>query len=437
MARCPAFNTNNVCGRIMRLAIILAANFAMLFAVRNADAGFQWNPPKNPPTNQRSDSGNPGTATTISPRQDQRIRQDAKALSSETGQSGRATNRPLPRRESPQQQRHGQSGMPTNITSQPGNTDLSQDMITRERLDPGVPDTGQTGAGQAGQQHSRETSVQGFGKQIPLALALRQIVPASYAYSFGDNVNHKTPISWEGGQDWRTTLRLALKAKGLAMQVQNGVVRITQVDRHTAWQSPQNLNTKAHASSSRGRLTRPGSQQNQDRTANAYSNSSSNTGMRLYNGNHRQESRGASKSMAPVSVPTRLPDGTANAVPETNTQQGISDDTRSHQSQGKGSSIRFARKTAKQSHVLSKKYNFDADSGDSLRTTLQNWSQKAGVELRWEPAYDFRVQESIETKGDFAQAVTQVLAQYKMSAPRPHGRLHTTSESGKPVLIVE
>lgn len=52
--------------------------------------------------------------------------------------------------------------------------------------------------------------LEGFGSEMPLALALRQIVPAQYAFSFGKNVNPGTAISWTGGQPWNSVLEDAL-----------------------------------------------------------------------------------------------------------------------------------------------------------------------------------------------------------------------------------
>ena len=43
---------------------------------------------------------------------------------------------------------------------------------------------------------------EGFGSEIPLAMALRQVVPADYAYAFGNGVNPGYRVSWNGGQPW-------------------------------------------------------------------------------------------------------------------------------------------------------------------------------------------------------------------------------------------
>ncbi len=52
--------------------------------------------------------------------------------------------------------------------------------------------------------------IEGFGNDMPLALALRQIVPAKYAFSFGDSVNLGARVSWKGGKPWNIVLGEAL-----------------------------------------------------------------------------------------------------------------------------------------------------------------------------------------------------------------------------------
>ncbi len=52
--------------------------------------------------------------------------------------------------------------------------------------------------------------IEGFGSDIPLALALRQIVPAQYAFSFGPGANPGMIVSWEGGKPWNEVLKETL-----------------------------------------------------------------------------------------------------------------------------------------------------------------------------------------------------------------------------------
>ena len=61
--------------------------------------------------------------------------------------------------------------------------------------------------------------IEGFGSEIPLAMALGQIVPAQYAYSFGKGVNPGAKISWEGGKPWNDVLSDSLHILNLDFDI--------------------------------------------------------------------------------------------------------------------------------------------------------------------------------------------------------------------------
>lgn len=62
--------------------------------------------------------------------------------------------------------------------------------------------------------------VEGFGSDMPLVMALGQIVPAQYAYSFGKGVNPGVIISWEGGKPWDEVLNGVLTPLGVQMSIE-------------------------------------------------------------------------------------------------------------------------------------------------------------------------------------------------------------------------
>lgn len=69
---------------------------------------------------------------------------------------------------------------------------------------------------------------QGFGKQVPLALALRQIVPASYRFSFASGVNAGQMVDWQGGAPWDQVVSRVAKENALLVRITNQVVLIEQ-----------------------------------------------------------------------------------------------------------------------------------------------------------------------------------------------------------------
>ena len=68
--------------------------------------------------------------------------------------------------------------------------------------------------------------IEGFGSDMPLALALRQVVPAQYAFSFGRGVNPGYLVSWEGGKPWNLVLDDMLRPLNIKALIQGNVVKV-------------------------------------------------------------------------------------------------------------------------------------------------------------------------------------------------------------------
>lgn len=73
------------------------------------------------------------------------------------------------------------------------------------------------------------TDAVGFGRDLPLALALSQVVPAEYSYAFAQNVNVGTMVSWQGGKPWNVVLDEMLAPNGMKADIQNGQIIIKNV----------------------------------------------------------------------------------------------------------------------------------------------------------------------------------------------------------------
>lgn len=68
----------------------------------------------------------------------------------------------------------------------------------------------------------------GFGRQVPLAFATRQIVPAGVKITFGPDVKQDALVDWSGGRPWMDTLRVAARPLGLRVSVGWKAVSITR-----------------------------------------------------------------------------------------------------------------------------------------------------------------------------------------------------------------
>ncbi len=66
--------------------------------------------------------------------------------------------------------------------------------------------------------------VEGFGTEVPLVIALRQIVPSGLQVAFGDAVDLGSPVTWQGGMSWRTVLVNTISPLGLVASQTGDVV---------------------------------------------------------------------------------------------------------------------------------------------------------------------------------------------------------------------
>jgi hypothetical protein len=82
--------------------------------------------------------------------------------------------------------------------------------------------------------------------------------------------------------------------------------------------------------------------------------------------------------------------------------------------------------------------DWEGRKGETLRQTLTNWSEQAGVSLVWSSEYDFPLQTDIRIQAAYADGVRTLLAGFSKAQPRPIGRLFKNDKVGaQPVLIIE
>ena len=71
-----------------------------------------------------------------------------------------------------------------------------------------------------------QPAVSGFGDQVPLTFAVRQIVPTNFQVAYADDVQKDAPVNWKGGEPWRATLADAVRPLGLIVTVNGPKVTI-------------------------------------------------------------------------------------------------------------------------------------------------------------------------------------------------------------------
>ncbi len=71
-----------------------------------------------------------------------------------------------------------------------------------------------------------DPAVTGFGDEVPLSFAVRQIVSARFQVAFGETVNPDASVDWKGGKPWRPTLAETIRPLGLTVSVVGATVTI-------------------------------------------------------------------------------------------------------------------------------------------------------------------------------------------------------------------
>lgn len=221
--------------------------------------------------------------------------------------------------------------------------------------------------------------VEGFGKDIPLAIALRDIVPSHYAFSFSPREIAGTKISWRGGKPWQDVLKDALTAHDLDLAMNEGSILILRKATVVSGKDPE---TTGHTM-----------------VAN------------------RSGVQSPSLDSAPVvdtnseSSPASSPESLLAAKPDPSPALLAMD-------------LKAVRK-------------WEAQPGTTLRETLESWSKESNVELNWSTLYDYPINNAFYFDGEFTQAVDSLLSSYRSENPSPKGRLYPNLPEGPSVLMID
>lgn len=323
--------------------------------------------------------------------------------------------------------------------------------------------------------------VEGFGKNVPLAYAMSQIVPAGYAYSFEGNPQMAgAMVSWTGGSPWNLVLKNAVAPLGYEASIVDHTVwirkpapqpvmeeSITMMPAPVAVQAPAmaavspapmpvaatpaqpaHPMAQPHAKASPMAPTQSLKDVNSGSVNEKYPRRNPIPMMMKSDGQDSQAAQSASNMPQTLAVP-RSP---MDAVP----MQQQANTNYAEPIQAAGAAVPQARnneqqalplvtpkpvgqtaKADKPSHDMSDIQFWQAKGGDSLRNVLTAWGGKSAVRIYWSAPYDYRIPGDVSLHGSFADAVSALLKQYDNLEPRPIGRLHPNKPNGPAVLIIE
>lgn len=229
--------------------------------------------------------------------------------------------------------------------------------------------------------------VRGFGNNVPLTVALREILPAGYGFSVDQDVDLGTLVSFKGGKSWRETLQDAIRPANLVMREQDHTVSIghPHETQQAAEQPPALPVTPA---------LQPPTPAPPPVTPVL-----------------QPLPKEAAPIPAPVMVqPTPLPRAIAL-----------------------GASSASASKPGPASLVES----WTADRSETLHKVLEDWCRRANVEMDWLAEYDYPLQASVSFTGTFEEAVRNLLAGFEEAHPQPVAELHVNPNLGQTVLVIQ
>lgn len=311
---------------------------------------------------------------------------------------------------------------------------------------------------------SAYAEVVGFGSDIPLALAMRQIVPAQFGYAFDASVDQGARVTWNGGKPWDQVLGDAVAPLGLGVMIVDGKVRVlpqakivSQVAMPVA--APMAIATPAASTDAvrevyvrRHSTAEPVAQERAPGAAEApakgvvvtekkkssfWSHFGLDSTEKTTFMNDNAALTPATSGHTPHRVIAQAP---VNAVPAAPTPVAPAQDglvAQYHEpvslTQPPGQ-VPASDAGAMNPYAMS---YWQAEKGDSLRNVLQTWSDDAGVRLYWVPSADYKLPDAIRLQGSYTDAVTQILGAYGDQPSRPVGRLHPNLPMGPSVLIIE
>lgn len=234
-----------------------------------------------------------------------------------------------------------------------------------------------------------EPVLEGFGKEIPLALALRDIVPPQYAYSFVDTAYAGLIVSWKGGKPWLDVLNEALAQHRLAAAISGRAVVIGSPETATVSTEDQQPPIEQPAN--------PVSLANPEIPAEA----------------------GPADMIAPPLVENENSEQVSQELPIAQLEEKPGE---------KDTGIPVMSEVDTGVWV--------ARPGYTLRQVMKRWGKTANVEVEWNSPYDYPINNAFSFKGSYEDAVSSLLGQYSRETPRPRGRLYPNLPKGPSVLMI-
>lgn len=256
--------------------------------------------------------------------------------------------------------------------------------------------------------------VKGFANEVPLSVALQQLLPEGTGFSVAQDVSLSSLVSWKGGAPWRQVMADMLAPHGLAFKEQGGLVQIVR--------APVGAGVGAMAIA-------PSAGPKDAKAPVALLPSAQELPVRTLPDRNMPDGKGgvlgapsspkAPAPVAPSPSPTPLfaPPQSLASTPIAPVAPAATD------------TVPYTQDNAISS--------WTANKGDTLQSVLEDWCNRANVELSWQAEYDYPLQASVSLSGSFESAVRTLLAGFQEASPQPTGYLYNNQVAGQTVLVVQ
>ncbi len=237
--------------------------------------------------------------------------------------------------------------------------------------------------------------VSGFGNKVPLIIALQQIAPEKYQFSFAGDIDPRLTVSWKGNKPWLQVLNKTLEKKGLTFNVDRDIILIKE--------APAKRMLIKTAPVKQVMKEIPLQKAQKDYTEKAEV---------LLDKQPLIDEKITLKSKKPITLRFQQPLDLKKDKPLARP---------------------FGYKAPK---LLLPRANYvwEAKTKYTLREVLTDWAEREGVELYWSIDYDYRINKYFAFEGNFATAVATLINRFKNERPQPYGQLHKGSKT--PLVLV-
>jgi hypothetical protein len=298
--------------------------------------------------------------------------------------------------------------------------------------------------------------VEGFGRDIPLAMALNQVVPAGYAYAFGDGVNPGYRVSWSGGKPWNEVVFDMIAPLDFVAYVRGNKLFINK-RRHQSEKSmvvhtpaPSTAVSQVHVNAAHAVpvpppiMPIPGKMNTQNNVRHVQNNvhiakSTAHKGpqnqdgfVSLEGGRSNILDPGLHKRSQSAKTLSKIKQWTNFDEIARSTEKVRLTDVEQAQKQSAPSPIKpvmtapvyppppqkFAYQTSLMENI-NQPAAWQARQGDSLFSVLQRWCDQANMKLIWSAQNDYLVASDVFVNGPFPQALEDLVTNGVMSGHRP------------------